>query len=160
MTPLKFNNEIAKVKHSAKYLGLTLDSKLLFREHIKSIMTKSYAVTKNLYSLKAKNSKISNKNKRLIYKAIIRPIITYAAPIWKTTANTNLLKLQRFQNKCLRLITNKNRYTKIKDLHSEAEIEYLGDYIDCLAKTFYNTQLKNNPLLNNLMQEHLSAMKD
>lgn len=121
---------------------------------------KGYAVTKNLYSLMVKNSKLSSRNKKLIYKVIIRPIIMYAATIWRTTANSNMLTLQRFQNKCLRVILNKDRYTRINDLHRSAEIDYLGDYIKDAAQTFFNTQLKNNPLLDNIIHDYLSAMEN
>lgn len=107
-----------------------------------------------------RNSKLSRNNKLLIYKVIIRPILLYAAPIWRTAAKTNLIPLQRFQNKWLRLILNKDRYTKIIDLHTEANTEYIGDYIKENAQKFYNTQLRDNPLLANIISNYIEVTKE
>lgn len=87
-------------QQKAKYLGLTLDAHLNFAEHIKDIRKKSYAKMAALYPLLA-NKHLSIKNKLIIYKATLRPSITYAAPIWVDIAPTHLKTLQIFQNKCL-----------------------------------------------------------
>ena len=55
-----------------------------------------------------KHSYLNPKNKDLHYKCIIRPILTYASPVWYTAANYHLKRLQITQNKCLKIINNKN----------------------------------------------------
>lgn len=43
----------------------------------------------------------------LIYKSIIRPVYySYANVIWGTSSKTNINKVQRLQNKILRILCN------------------------------------------------------
>jgi hypothetical protein len=144
--PIKIDNSPIEIKHSVKYLGIHLDEKLTFKTHIKESIRKGHASLKNLYSLMVKNSKLCTNNKRLIYKVIIRPILTYAAPAWSSASNTNIKLLQRFQNKILRLILNGDRYSRILDLHNESSIPYIHDYILQQAAKFYDNQLNSNRL--------------
>ena len=58
-------------------------------------------------TLICKNSKLNIKNKLLIYKTLLRPIMTYVCPAWGSMANkTSLNTLQKIQNKCLRMVLN------------------------------------------------------
>jgi hypothetical protein len=43
--------------------------------------------------------------------------MTYACPTWQFAAVTQLLKLQRLQNKVLRIIGKFPRRTPVRDLH-------------------------------------------
>jgi hypothetical protein len=55
--------------------------------------------------------------------------MTYACPAWEFAAETNLLKLQRLQNKILRAIDKFPRRTPVRDLHMAFRIPYVYDYI-------------------------------
>jgi hypothetical protein len=153
-TPIKINNTTITPTKTVKYLGMYLDTRLTHKIHIKNTINKAYALMKTLYPLMAKNSKLNSKNKKLIYTTIIRPLLTYAAPIWCNISKTALIPLQRYQNKCLRLITNSDRYTRITDLHDTAQIDTMQDYITKTSEKYYDTLSKNNinPLLNNITQ--------
>ena len=95
--PIKVYNNISQVKTIVKYLGVNLDSKRTYKIHIKTVLRKTYSVMKQLFPLMAKGSAVSSYNKLLIYKMILRPIITYAAPVWCGAANTNLKPLQNYE---------------------------------------------------------------
>lgn len=41
---------------------------------------------------------------------------------------------QKYKNKCLRLVTNGDRYTKITDLHRLANILTIDQYINALSE--------------------------
>lgn len=146
ITPVKVYNHNITPTHTVKYLGVKLDSKLNFKNHIKHALKKAYAVMKSIYPLMVKNNSLNQNNKKLLYTTIIRPIITYAAPVWCKVSKTALKPLQVYQNKCLRLILNADRYTRITELHEQTEIEYIQDHINRIAQTFYKTQLHTSPL--------------
>lgn len=150
--PIKIYNQETICKSTVKYLGVNLDYKLLYKIHISTVLRKTYAVMKQLYPLMVKGSAVSKYNKLLIYKMILRPIVTYAAAVWCDTAKTNLKPLQSYQNKCLRLILNADRYSKIADLHEQTEMPYVKEYIYSLAERFYNTQLSHNNLTKDITQ--------
>jgi hypothetical protein len=92
----------------------------------------------------ARRSKLNVENKTRIYKTIIRPIITYAAPVWCGVSDTALHCLQTLQNKCLKLATNSSPYTKISNLHNETETEMLREHLEKLSYNFYKYRLQHS----------------
>lgn len=148
--PVEIYKQKTQSKTSVKYLGVNLDKKLTYKTHISAVLRKTYTIIKMLYPLMVKDSAVSKKNKLLIYKMIIRPTITYAPAVWCGTAKTNIIPLQRFQNKCLRLALNKDRYSKIENMHNEAQLITVREYIIEIADKFYNTQLQYNKLTKNI----------
>jgi hypothetical protein len=123
ITPLKVKNRKVLTQSSVKYLGVHLDTRLTYHTHIDKTLTRAKATLHALYPLFSKQSKLTSGNKLKLYKTIVRPVLTYAAPVWCSITNTTMIKPQRCQNKCLRLATNSGRYIKIKDLHDIANIE-------------------------------------
>lgn len=137
ITPIKFNGHTLQPKNAVKYLGITLDKTLHYNHHINAVLQKAHGATRSMYPLLAKNSPLDQKTKQLIYTVILRPILTYAAPVWSSASVTAKRKLQTYQNKMLRLITNSDRYTRIENMHRETHMPYLNDYINNIAQQFY-----------------------
>lgn len=150
--PITVNGHKTEPVKSVKYLGVHLDSGLTYRIDLLESVRKAHAILRKLYPLMVYDSKLSIRNKKLIYKMIIRPIITYAARVWSGAAKSNIQVLQVFQNKMLRLILSVNRYTKITYLHEEAEIEYIGDYCNQLAENFFKMQISSSKLTKNIIR--------
>lgn len=135
--PLRVGNMLIPQKSHVKYLGVQLDSRLRFGHHLKTLHQKLYTATRYLYPLLAKKSALNQRNKKLLYTVMLRPIITYASPVWMGVSKTALRPLQSYQNKMLRLITNKDRYTKITELHQLTDIPTLREHIQELGTKFY-----------------------
>lgn len=154
-TPLNIDG--MQVKQAAagevRYLGVIMDQRLSFGPHIKGLVNKGHKIIRSLYSLLNRNSHLSVGNKKLLYTAIIRPIITYACPIWCSASKTSINKLQRIQNKCIRLILTRDRYTKIKELHKLAGLQTIVEFTQKISNKFYKTQLKNSNLTRNLTNQ-------
>jgi len=55
-------------------------------------------------------------------------------------AKTHFQKLQVLQNKFLRIVLNKTRYEKIKDLYTEAKVPSIEGYVGKLQANF-NTRI-------------------
>lgn len=92
-------------KDTVKYLGVHLDKKLPFRTHLVNMANKGRQVLGAIYPLLNRNSPMSIKNKLRIYKALIRPTLTYGHELYRLAAITYLLQIQTVQNKTLRIIT-------------------------------------------------------
>jgi hypothetical protein len=89
---------------------------------------------------------LSPHNKLILYKLLICSILTYAAPVWSNTSNTNYRHLQTLQSKCLRVIGNYPRRTPIPLIHSTLNIEPLHDFIHPLPeKFFHQCSIHQNP---------------
>ena len=87
-------------------------------------------------------------NKLTIYKLLIRPIPTYAAPVWSNTSLSNYRHLQLLQSKCLRVIGDYPTRTPISHLHSTLPLELIHEFIYRLTvKFFHSCSTHPNPLV-------------
>jgi len=59
-----------------RYLGLVLDSKLLYARHLHTIANKATGVLCNIFSLLAQDPTLTQSNKLTLYKLLIRSILT------------------------------------------------------------------------------------
>jgi Reverse transcriptase (RNA-dependent DNA polymerase) len=128
---IKFSKEVT-------YLGITLDSKLTFASHIKTTCVKASNCLKSLFPLLNRKSRLSLKNKNLLFKSIIRPILSYGAPIWKHSAWTHRKKLQIIQNKTLKIINNLPWRFSTAELHNLTNYQLLDNFIDSLSTKFFD----------------------
>ncbi|GBN65883.1 RNA-directed DNA polymerase from mobile element jockey [Araneus ventricosus] len=88
-----------------KYLGLILDNKLAFRQHTKYNSDKFWNKVHLIIPLIGRRTCLSLSNKVLLFKQVLRPILTYAAQIWGLSAKSHRKKIQILQNKILRMMT-------------------------------------------------------
>lgn len=146
-----FRNKIFDWKSVVTYLGVNLDTKLTFKSHIDKVVNMTKGIVKTLYCLLKKNNTVSKHSKISVYRSIIRPIMTYACTIFNNCAFTHFKKLQIQQNKCLRLVLNSDRYTRITKLHSDSGIPTIRDFVDKLNRAFYERATSHtNRLINSL----------
>lgn len=134
--PLQLGGVQIDWQNVVKYLGVQLDKRLTFRQHIQYAPIKTQKAIRILYSMLCRNSKMNTRNKRLVYKTCIRPVLLYAAPILNGIAATHIKHMQIVQNKCLRMITNSPPRTRTQQLHEDIEIEFVTDFIHRLTEGF------------------------
>lgn len=128
---INFSNEVT-------YLGITLDKKLTFASHIKKSCIKASNCLKSLYPVLNRKSLLSFKNKNLLFKSIIRPILTYGAPIWRHAAWCHRKKLQIIQNKTLKIINNLPWRFPTVLLHNVSNHQLLDVHVNSLSTKFLN----------------------
>lgn len=144
-----------------KYLGMVLDRGLTFSMHITKAIKAAYMAINRVYPIINRKSQLSLENKLLLYKAVIRPVLTYAAPAWCSASVTSIKRLQLIQNKCLRIINSANRYTKITELHKNSNnLPFLEDFIIKLSLAFYNNRLAVSELTKNLLKSYELCRRD
>lgn len=127
-TKIKIGNTNIEWDKETTYLGITLDQNLTFGPHIDKIQKKTNKVIGSLYSLIGRKSTLSINGKNTIYKTIIRPVITYGAAIYKYMAKTHHIKLQRIQNKCLKIINKLPRRYSTLALHQQSGFPTIEEY--------------------------------
>lgn len=147
--PVKINNKTIPPVPTIKYLGLHLDRRLTFKEHISKKRKEITFRRRKLYYMLSKSSKLSIRNKLNIYKVIIKPIWTYCLPIWGSASNSNIEIIQRCQNITLRVCTGAPNYITNKRLHKELQISSIKDEIAlCNRKYKFRLRSHKNPLAN------------
>ncbi|RZC33767.1 RVT 1 domain containing protein [Asbolus verrucosus] len=150
LNKLRINGNKVDTSKSVKYLGITLDSRLNFKKHINNVIIKANIALKTIYALMSKNSKMNKRNKITLYKTMIRPVMTYACPAWSHISKTAYKPLETFQNKCLRIILNKSRYTRVSELRGISGVESVKKYTRILSTKFFDKQIKHNNLMRNI----------
>ena len=118
------------------YLGIKLDTRLTFKDHILDVSAK---VSKRLNLLKrlASTNWGSNKNTlRQLYTGYVRAVLDYSAPLQVTASKHNQKMLDRKQNEALRFVCGALRSTPSSACEIDANIEPLNIRRDrCAALT-------------------------
>lgn len=148
-----FNGQYLEWKNQIKYLGLILDSKLLFKANTQNSLNKTRKAISVLYPLLKKQSSVNFKTKLLLFKLYLLPILSYGCPVWANMSNCHFKKLQIQQNKILRMVLSAPYRTKIESLHEKSKVIYFKERIENLTSKFYD-RLNNlniqNPLVRKL----------
>ena len=109
---------------SFKYLGVTIDNKLKFSQHIDLICLKMAKFNGILYRARnyfSKNALI------LFYKSYIVPVISYGLMVYGCSSKQNLMKILVAQKKLLRTIAFKRKFEYISHIFEEHNIETVHD---------------------------------
>jgi hypothetical protein len=72
----------------------------------------------------------------VIYKSLLRSVLTYAFPTWGCAANTYINNLQTFKNKVLWIITKLLRVTPIAALRDQVGMSLIRSHFKRLAGPF------------------------
>lgn len=129
---------------SVKYLGVHLDSKLTYCIHTSKVKDKFFNSFRLLYPIFNRKSHLSEKNKLLLYKSCLRPILTYACPVYYNMADCHHKKLQILQNICLRIVGNHRMFTPLKFIHEKHQMLELKAFMQNLCIKFYLKLEKSN----------------
>ena len=138
-----FNNQIVQPSTSAKYLGITIDNKLLFKQHIillENRVARSVGIIAKVSYYLPFNTLIT------LYHALVHSQLLYALPIWASTYKTYLDKLEKLQNKALRIIFKTPLRDPITPLYCRSGILKLNDlfYFE-VAKLMHQIIHKKSP---------------
>jgi len=114
---------------TTRYVGVTLDKRLTWSPHIDQVRKKTAQRIGMLGLLLNRKSDISVRNGVLLYKLLIRPMMDYACPAWRSAARTHIRRLQVLQSKCLRLPTGAPWY-------EDLGVPLFADHIRVLTASF------------------------
>ena len=122
-----------------KYLGVLLDRRLTWVPQVRAVQQKFCAARAALFPLLCRNSCLSVDNKLLLYKMVIRPTCTYAAPVWGAIPKTAMRRLEAQQNRTVRLILDAPTYVRTKQINRDLKLPTLEECIKKLASNFHRT---------------------
>lgn len=148
-TNLQVTGEDIEWVDSYKYLGITIDRKTNFTEHFNNVIS---TCSKKLNVMKAMTGLecgASTKTMKTLYTTTIRSLIEYSAIPYMLTSQTNKDKLQRIQNRGLRLALQAHQSTPIDSLHQEMDLPLIHHRIQQIIGSHALRILSsndNNPL--------------
>ena len=117
-----------------RVLGVKLDTHFTFSPHISDIANKASNRLNILKALAGSNWGQQRETLLTTYRALVRPLFTYAAPIWFPNAPTSgVLKLQRIQNSALRISTGSLKMSSQDHLHSKTQVLPVHNHLSLLC---------------------------
>lgn len=147
---LEINNIIIKPSPTCTYLGVILDSKLTFHKHLDGVRNRTLQAIGGTYHLLHKDSPLNQDTKRVIYLSCIRPRLLYCCPIWSTCSKTQLLRLDRLQNRAMRIILDQRRDTPTRLLRSELRLDSIHNVVLDRTKKLLHIRNQNAVLTSSL----------
>ena len=116
------NIQVERVSHQ-KHLGIILDAKLNFKEHIDSTILK---VIRGIAVIKKLRYSLPQKSLITIYKALLRPLLDYGDIIYDQPHNESVFeKLESVQYNVALAITGAIQGTSRKKIYQELGLESL-----------------------------------
>lgn len=89
------------LQEKTKYLGITVDNRLTWKEHIATLNKRLRACTAVMYKLQ---NKATDSIKRTVYKALFESVIRYGVNVWGTASNSHLNTINTIQKRCLKAL--------------------------------------------------------
>lgn len=132
----------------AKYLGVTLDKKLNFRSHIKTVRDRANFILGRLSPMVNKFSKMSLRNKLTLYKTCVRPVMSYASVVFAHVSEARLKPLQVIQNKFLRRALGAPWYQTNRSMHRDMELISIRSFFRQASRHYFDRAPHHrNPLV-------------
>lgn len=161
MVPIKvnINNKVIDEVETIKYLGVWVDNRLSWKQHIQSVEDKLVPLIGALYRCR---DILCNKTKKLLYHAHIQSHLNYNITTWGNATKTLLSKLQRTQNKCIKSLYNIKRLTPTNQLYNSVDLSNVETILRIKQSTLiYNIvrkKLKSNSSLstNNMVHNYIT----
>ena len=146
------NNQPMPQAENARYLGMYLDRRLTWRTHIWTKRKQLDMRLRSMYWLIGPHSRLTTKNKILLYKTVLKPIWTYGLQLWGTACTSTIDILKPFQTKTLRLIANVPWHVKNKYIYHDFGLNTVKEEVTKMSKSYQQRLQKHpNTLASNLL---------
>lgn len=108
-----------KTADRVKYLGIFLDSKLTFTDHINKINSKiRFLITQ----FRRIGPFLTPQVRILLYNSYVKSHLTYLSPFWGLGSRTDIDRLQRTQNRVVKYLYNINFWTATDQVYKQTNL--------------------------------------
>ena len=128
------NGTNINVLECVKFLGINLDNRLKYKNHINVICTKLSKVVGILYKLK---EYLSAKSLINMYYSLFYPYLTYGNVLWGGTYGTHLNVIEMLQKRPIRIITGSEYLSHTEPLFLQTSILKFADLYKYLLLLHY-----------------------
>jgi len=128
MSTVCFNDQEIPMKTTIQVLGIQVDSKLRWKEHVQQVIQKDNMAFEALSRITASTWDPFMKQSWLLYTAVVRPAILYGSQVWgmqddgAPPAVSLIRSLMCLQNRCLRKIMGAYKRTPTTALKCKSNI--------------------------------------
>ena len=136
------NNERILISNNTKYLGITIDQELSWKEHVQELCNGLKGMFSVFYNIR---SYLTIDHIKTIYYALIYSRIKYGLAVYGTANIGSINKVQVLQNQLLKVLTEKPYRYRTNKLHNELKILKVEDLYKQEILTFVHN-FQNNKL--------------
>lgn len=143
-------------KPQIKYLGITFAKDARHIKHVTEVIRKTNAAVHAVQSILSRRKGASIRVRKLCYKQLVRPCISYGFACWSGISSHQMERLRLLERKCLRQITNTRRpqgcfkYLSNTKLYAKAEINKIDHMLaEQACRFFEKVDVTETPLLAN-----------
>ena len=126
-----------------KFLGVYIDNKLNWDEHVRQITKK---VATGIWILKKACPKLNSKTSLMLYNAFIQSHLAYCIIVWGGTSAKNLDKLLKQQKRAIRIITHSSYLAHTDPLFKKMKLLKVTDLYKFHISKYVFSQV-NHPVL-------------
>ena len=143
---IKIGNATIRNTNSEKLLGITIDSKLTFNEHVKNLCQKA---SQKLHALARIANYMSQEKLRIIMKAFVTSQFGYCPLVWMHHSRTLNARINKIHERALRLVYKDNSSTFNELLHKDLSVTIHEKNIKVLLTEMYRVENSLSPKIMN-----------
>ena len=118
-----------------RVLGVWLDPRLSWKDHISKAVSKGISAFESLARISTLVWGLLVRKTRLIYIVVVRPVMMYGSQVWSARSGDEIASQRKLQplavvqNKCIRKVMGAYKRTPVAAVEREAEVPPLDLYI-------------------------------
>ncbi|CAF0704716.1 unnamed protein product [Brachionus calyciflorus] len=145
------DKNIIPLEPNPTFLGITLDPKINFKEHLVSIEKKIIPKKNLIKKLKKFKWSDSLSTNIKLYKSLIRSLFDYCFVILNSGTGKIKGSLQKIQNKILKIIKFFPMRTSIKTIHQKLKLDLIEDRANLLFMKFIASKQNQEIIANEIL---------
>jgi len=165
---LKITNQIIMQKSCVKFLGVLIDEKLKWNEHVKIAKQK---VSRSFYAINRAKHFLPRKHLITLYYSLVYPYLNYGITLWGATYDIYLKNLILIQKKIVRIIAGasynehseplfkKLKLLKLPDIYRLQISKYVLSFLHHIVPTQLNTIFNISKDTHEHSTRHSTALK-
>ena len=136
---MKIGNFDISNRKSKKLLGVKLDHKLSFHDHISELCKKS---SRKIYALSRATSYMNISKRNILLNAFFKSQFTYCPIVWMCHSRANNSKINRLHERCLRIINFDKQISFETLLEKDGSVAIHNQNLQILAAEMF--KIKND----------------
>ena len=134
--PVTFFGEPIDWVDTTRYLGVTLDKRHTWSPNNDQVRKRTAQMMGIGGPFQNRKGDLSIRNGVLLYNQLIRSMMHYACPAWRSAALSHVRRLQVLQSKCLRLAIVAPSYVSHRQIDDDLGVPMFTDHIRALTESF------------------------
>ena len=137
------NNYKIDQVHTTKFVGMVIDDKLNWKEHVLYVNKKN---SKSLCVMCKVKSYLNEEALLSLYNTRFEPYLNYYSEVWGLAGKTILSKINIYQNMCIRMVCKVSRNSHTTNLFKKLKILKFRDKVDYkILQLMYKVKQKSLP---------------